>query len=315
MHLKLALDWTPNTLHAGMLIGQAKRYYQDAGLDLEIINPADNDYQVTPAKKLAQKHVHLAIAPSESAISFRVRKDPTPLVAVAANLQQDTSAIVTLKDSGISRPADMDGRKFASYNARFENDIVRQMVINDGGKGTLDITNPAMLTMWDNLVEKYADATWVFLPWEGVKAKHEHNNLQYHAFQMGDFGVPYGYSPLILSHQDFIDEENEAIAVFLKATEQGWRDVYTDPEAAAQVLHEHVDQPEFRNLDFVISSLKMIKPALLTTEGRWGGMQDQRWIAFVDWLTEKQIIKDEKGVAMHSDQIDVAALYTNHFFS
>ena len=314
MHLKLALDWTPNTLHAGILIAEAKGYYKDDGLGLEIINPADDNYEVTPAKKLSQKQVHLAITPSESVISFNMRKDPSPLQAIAANLQRDTSAIVALKDSGIERPAQMDGRRFASYNARFENDIIRQMVKNDGGRGDLEITNPEMLSMWDNLVEKKADATWVFLPWEGVKAKYEHDNLQYHAFQMGDYGVPYGYSPLIISHQDFISEENAAIRIFLQATERGWRDVYDDPEKAAQVLHKHVDQPEFENLDFVADSLKMIQPALLTSDDRWGFMEGQRWVNFIDWMINHHILKDEEGIPMNHGQIDTTMLYTNEFF-
>ncbi len=40
--------------------------------------------------------------------------------AVAALLQEDTSAIVTLKSSGIDRPKDLEGKRYASYGARFE---------------------------------------------------------------------------------------------------------------------------------------------------------------------------------------------------
>jgi NitT/TauT family transport system substrate-binding protein len=40
------------------------------------------------------------------------------LVAVAALLQNNQSAIVTLKSSGIDRPAKLDGKKYASYAAR-----------------------------------------------------------------------------------------------------------------------------------------------------------------------------------------------------
>ena len=39
--------------------------------------------------------------------------------AVAALLQTDTSAVVTLKSSGIDRPRKLDGQTYASYGARF----------------------------------------------------------------------------------------------------------------------------------------------------------------------------------------------------
>jgi NitT/TauT family transport system substrate-binding protein len=40
------------------------------------------------------------------------------IVAVAALLQSNQSAIVTLQSSSIDRPAKLDGKKYASYAAR-----------------------------------------------------------------------------------------------------------------------------------------------------------------------------------------------------
>lgn len=313
MKIRLALDWTPNTLHAGFLIAEAKGYFKDDGLEVEIISPEVDNYATTPATKLARKEVHLAIAPSESVISFNMRKEPTPLMAIAATLQQDTSAIVALANSGIDRPAKLDGKRFSSYDARFENDIVRQLVRNDGGRGDLRISNPNALEVWDNLIEGKADAAWIFLPWEGVKAKYE-KGIKFHAFQMGDYEIPYGYSPLIISHQDFISDENEAIKIFLEAAERGWGDVYAHPEKAAKVLHKHVQGKEFENIDFLEESLKMLQPAILTLNDRWGFMEGQRWVDYIDWMIQCQVLKDEEGIPMNHGQIDSSMLYTNEFF-
>ncbi|MEK6481450.1 ABC transporter substrate-binding protein [Catalinimonas sp. 4WD22] len=314
MKLTLALDWTPNTMHAGILVAEAKGYFEDNGLELEIVDPASDNYATTPAKKLSQKLVDLAIAPSESVISYHMRKAPTPLVAVAANLQKDTSAIVTLERSGIDRPAKMDGKTFASYDARFENDIIRQLVKNDGGKGEFEISNPAILSMWDALLESKADATWVFLPWEGMKAKYERDNLKFHAFQLANYDIPYGYSPLIISHQDIVDQKGAVIKAFLEAVEEGWRYVYESPGKAAKALHKHIKQPEFENLSFVEESLKILQPAITTSDDRWGFMEGERWVDFIDWMIQHQILKDEEGIPMNHGQIDSSMLYTNEFF-
>ncbi len=40
--------------------------------------------------------------------------------AVAAVFQEDTSAIVTLKESGIERPRELDGKRYATYGAKYE---------------------------------------------------------------------------------------------------------------------------------------------------------------------------------------------------
>ncbi|MDF9794775.1 ABC-type nitrate/sulfonate/bicarbonate transport system substrate-binding protein [Catalinimonas alkaloidigena] len=243
-----------------------------------------------------------------------MRKEPTPLVAIAANLQKDTSAIVALEHSGIDRPKKMDNKTFASYEARFENDMIRQLVKNDGGEGSFKISNPAVLSMWEALLEGKADASWVFLPWEGMKAKYERDNLKFYAFQLGNYDIPYGYSPLIISHQDVVDQKGIAIKVFLEAVEEGWRYVYNSPEKAAKELHKHAKQSEFENLAFLEESLTMLQPAINTSYDRWGFMEGERWVGFIDWMIRHQILQDEEGVPMNYGQIDSSMLYTNEFF-
>ena len=93
--IRLALDWTPNTNHTGFYVALARGLYMKAVLAVEIIIPEEDNYQLTPAKRVATGQAELAITPSESIISFQT--NGVPLVAVAAVLARDASAIVTLK--------------------------------------------------------------------------------------------------------------------------------------------------------------------------------------------------------------------------
>ncbi len=73
--------------------------------------------------------------------------------AVAAILQDDTSAIVTLKSSGLDRPAKLDGRTYASYGARYEGRIVQRMIQNDGGAGDYKEIALPMLGIWETILK------------------------------------------------------------------------------------------------------------------------------------------------------------------
>jgi len=57
---------------------------------------------------------HFGICPSETVISCHTTDNPKPIgqriVSVAAILQKQTSAIVTLKTSGIESPKQLDGK-------------------------------------------------------------------------------------------------------------------------------------------------------------------------------------------------------------
>ena len=130
-------------------------------------------------------------------------------MAVAALLQTQTSAIVTLKASGIESPKQLDGRKYASYEGRFEMPIVQQLIRDDGGKGTAIEVKPGEhgLGIFNTLLSKPDEyhATWVFMPWEGVIARQKGVDLNVFALD----GVPYGYTPILVGREDLLEERVE----------------------------------------------------------------------------------------------------------
>ncbi len=47
-----------------------------------------------------------------------------------------------------------------------------------------------------------ADATWVFMGWEGIDAKRK--GIELNAFSLEDFKIPYGYSPVLVTSQEVL---------------------------------------------------------------------------------------------------------------
>lgn len=91
-------------------------------------------------------------------------------------------------ESGISRPKELSGKRYASYGARYEGRIVQQMIKNDGGDGEyIEDTTMGMLGVWKTLLTGKADATWVFMAWEGVMAKL--GGVELNVFQLDDYKV------------------------------------------------------------------------------------------------------------------------------
>ena len=130
--LRVALDWTPNTIHTGLFLAQHLGLYSSAGLDVQLLSP-DPAYATSPAKQLEQGAADLAICPSESCIAY-AENGKMHLQAIYAILQRDASAIYS---KGLERVGELGsgGKVYGSYNARFEDAIVRAVVERDGGKG------------------------------------------------------------------------------------------------------------------------------------------------------------------------------------
>ena len=162
----VALDWTPNGNHLGFYVAKDAGLYEAAGLDVRLLDPGSPEYAgsyipgaegapkyVTPCSKVAEGSAHFAINSPEGVVGWNTAPGRPPLKAVAALLNdRNSSAIVTLKSSGRSRPKELDGCRYASYAARFEGRIVQRMIQNDGGTGDYIEDTPPMLGIWNTLL-------------------------------------------------------------------------------------------------------------------------------------------------------------------
>lgn len=288
MHrIKIALDWTPNTNHTGFFVAQELGYYAASGLAVDLISPETDHYATTPAKKVELGLADFAVAPFESVISLNTKAARVNAVAVAALLQADISSIATLATSGISRPKELDQRTYASYRARYEDAIVRQMIINDGGTGDLSVVYPEKLGIWQTLLTHTADATWIFDNWEGVEA--ETRGVPLTRFALADYGIPYAYSPVVFSTRENIQQHSAAYRAFLQATKQGFEFAATEatrPQAVA-MLAQYVPARDAQAID-LLKSQDFVSP-FYGAGANWGIMTDDRIRLFLEWLVAHKL--------------------------
>jgi len=323
----VALDWSPNTNHLPFYVAEASGLYRAAGLDVELRPPdaSPAGAAATPARQVAAGQADVAVAPSESAVSFATTEPgKRRLAAVAALVQGSTSSIATLAASGIDAPAKLAGRRYASYAGRFEDAIVAAMVARDGGDGASVRFRPLGRHGYDeastmgagSAVASYlqrgeADATWIFSHWEGVLARRA--GVALNELRLEDSGVPYGYSPVLLADVAGLDDARRgALRRFLAATAEGAAAAAADPAAAAAALAA-CGHPSLADAAFVVESATAVAPSLLDADGRWGRMEEGRWTAFVDFLSGAGILVDRGGAAIPRAAVDAAALFTNEF--
>jgi NitT/TauT family transport system substrate-binding protein len=299
--LTIALDWTPNTNHAGIFFAKQNNLYAEAKLEVTLLSPETDEYAVTPTRKLTTGMVDIAISSSETVFSYRTATNPVLVTAVAALLQNDTSAIATLGNSGITRPMQLDGKIYASYAARFEDYIVKEMVKNDTGEGNISLTYPNKLDIWQKFLQGKADATWIFMGWEGAQAKL--SNIGLNTFTMEQYGIPYGYTPIMVTTDAIIEAKKDTLRKFLSVTEAGYKYVVEDINQAAQTLAQ-TGLPEFANKDFVEASLQMLQPHFLNESSQWGKMTKTKWEAFTAWLIKNKLLE-------YNVQIEPEKLFIN----
>lgn len=299
--IKLALDWTPNVNHIGFFIAKDLGFYKQQGIDLEILNPKDDNYAMTPGKKLEIDIADFAIAPFETVISLNNKVNQVQAVAVYAIMQKDVSSIVSLTSSNIISPKQLDGKTYASYKARYEDHIVNEMIKNDGGIGELKIIYPEKLGIWNTLLSGNADATWIFDNWEGIEASGK--NIELNNFTLGDFDIPYGYSPVVITKKENVIAQKELYSKFIKATQKGYLYTKNNLTESTQILSRYVTEYDLNNIDLE-KAISFSIPHF-GNESTAGFMKQERVSSFIQWLVDRGL---EDKVILNQ------RLFTNELF-
>lgn len=300
--IRIALDWTPNTIHSGLFIAQAKGMYSEAGLDVQLLAP-DSSYSTTPARRLEAGEVDLAICPSESCIAY-AESGKMKLQAIYAILQKDASAIVSVQGTPVTGMKNLQQGRYGSYNARYEDHIVRAMVKADGGDGekvTIESTK-GKLSLFDELKAGNVDATWIFLPWEGVEARQE--GVKLNVFRTEDHSIPYGYSPVIAYNASKSSIPDEALGRFVDVTRKAYETALRNPNAAVEALKEHCEPK--RSDAFLLESQEEINK-YYQTHDILGSMESAKWETWLQWLKERELIARQ--------DLSAEDLFTNKFHS
>jgi ABC-type nitrate/sulfonate/bicarbonate transport system substrate-binding protein len=285
-NLSLALDWSVNSNHIIFLLAVEKGFYSELNIDLDIQSPFDDNYARTPAKKVELGIVDLAICPLESVLSYRTKSNPFEMVAIASLFQKDLSAIACSQSSNIQTAKDLDGKTYASYKARYEDDIVRAMVKQNGGIGDLKVCYPDKLGIWNTILNEKADATWVFLNWEALMAEADGLDLGYLDLEFS--GVPYSFSPIIAVNERTLREKRNLYKDFLRASRKGFLYAKKHPEEARQILLDLMPASE-RSIDLK-KSIEMTLDAMGDAE-TWGYIDIAKVDKFLNWLRINDIEK------------------------
>lgn len=102
----LILDWFVNPDHGPVIIAQENGYFADAGLEVEVIAPADPS---DPPKMVAAGRADLAI--SYQPQLHLQRHEGLPLRRVGTLVATPLNCLLVLEDGPIETPADLKGRK------------------------------------------------------------------------------------------------------------------------------------------------------------------------------------------------------------
>lgn len=301
--MRLALDWTPNTNHTGIYVALTKGWYRDEGIDLQLLPYSAS---VSPDVLVSSGKADVGISATEGIIADAAVSQP--VVSIAAIIQHNTSALVTLASSGLSRPRDLSGKIYGGFGASYEPAVVGGIIKQDGGTGqfknvTLDVD--AMQALESHRI----DFAWVFEGWEVIQAQRA--GVKLNIFPITNYGVADYYTPNIIASPNEIKQKPELLRKFMAATARGYEYARTHAQDAAQILLNANPQGTFPDPGLVLASQEFLSPRYADTGRKWGWQDAAAWHGYPQFIINTGGIVDASGNPIHSMNFD--SLYTNQF--
>ncbi len=291
----LMLNWTPNNHHAGIYVAKAEGWYEDAGLAVEIVEPAAAGAdQVVGAGRAT-----FGISQAESILPARA--NGVPVLAIATILPFNDSSLMALAGDGISRPRDLEGKTYGGYGGPLERELIDRLVVCDGGDpAKVEHVEVGNIDYLAGLERDRFDFVWVFEGWDALRAGAVEGK-PISTLKFVDYldCIPDWYTPAFITSEAVATDEPGLVAQFLAVTSRGYERAARDPEAAAAALLAAV--PEL-DATLVRSAASYHAPLYVRDGERWGEQDAETWQRFADMLTEAGLLEGA---------VDAAAAFTN----
>jgi ABC-type nitrate/sulfonate/bicarbonate transport system substrate-binding protein len=285
--IRMVLDWSPNTNHTGLYVAQDKGYFAEEGLEVSILMPPEDGALLL----LASGKAEFAVDFQESLGPAIARSGALPVQAVAAIISHNTSGLMSLASSGISRPRDLAGKRFASWETPLVSAVIKDIVEGDGGDFSAVNMIPNAATDAFSALQTDIDSIWIYYAWDGIAAAIKGVDISY--LDLGTINPALDfYTPVYVTNSEWAAANSAQAKAFLKALSRGYQFAINNPEEAADILLKYA--PEL-DRELVVKSQQYLAGRYQDGSVRWGEIDGQRWGAFYRWMYAHGLLESDIG--------------------
>ncbi|MDR3539972.1 MAG: ABC transporter substrate-binding protein [Desulfosporosinus sp.] len=228
----LQLKWLPQAQFMGYYVAQAKGYYKDAGIDIQLL-PGGSD--IIPEQQVYNGVANIGVTWVSSLMKYQSKG--WGLVDVGQIFQKSAMLLVSKASEGINSPADLKGKKISSWFGGNEYEIYAYLEKNGLNKDT-DVKLVQQDYTMNQLLKNEVDAASAMTYNEyGLLLESGLKDSDLHVINMNDAGVGM-LEDCLFVNSDWISKNQDLYVRFLKASIKGWADACADPAAAAKTVYD-----------------------------------------------------------------------------
>jgi NitT/TauT family transport system substrate-binding protein len=296
--VSLTLDWVYEGTNVGFMLAHEKGFFRDAGLDVTVTAGKGS---VSTAQMVASKAAQIGF--SDGFVAANGVAKGMAIKTIGSVFRRGPAAIMTLADSSIKTPKDLEGKTvaitagsavFLQWPAFVKGagiDATKVQVVNIDPAGL----GPALISGKVDAIGGYVAS---FVPSIEIRGKKQARILWF-----ADNGVTVVGNGIIV-HQDLLNSDPGLLRAFVPAAIKGflYGRKHPDEAVAAVLKYQPTADPAIMKREFELSWQTWVSPH---TAGKPLG-----WEADADWASTIQVLREYAGVTV---PLQTSQLYTNDF--
>jgi putative hydroxymethylpyrimidine transport system substrate-binding protein len=280
----LALDFYVNPDHVGIYEALERGYFADAGLEVKPRVPSD---PAAPIKQVAAGQVDLAISYEPEVLL--AHEQGLDVIAVGAVVDRPLTSLIWLKKSGIGGVAGIRGKTIATAGIPYQ-DAYLETILARAKLTPSDVKKVNVgYGLLPALVGGRAQAMLGgFRNVEGVDLRLRGKDPV--VTPVDRLGVPTYDELVLVANRSSLEEDPEAIRLFLGALARGTAAAVKSPGATTEAL-----LAANKDLDPKLTRAEVEATLPLLSES--GEMDPAKWRAFIAWMEENGQISGRPSTA------------------
>ncbi|WP_209123670.1 ABC transporter substrate-binding protein [Alkalihalobacillus sp. BA299] len=289
--IDIMLDWYPNAVHSYLYAALEEGYFEEEGLDVNIVFPAN---PTDPINLAASGGVTLGITYQPDVIMARTKD--VPVVSIAAVVRSPLNHMMVMADSEIESPSDLEGKTVGYPGIPVNEPILKSMVEADGGDYEQVNLMDVGFELGSSIVSERVDAViGTYINHEYPVLKHQGHDIRY--FNPVDYGVPSYYELVIVTNEDNLEAKRDDIEAFWRAAVKGYEKMKNEPTESLDILFANQDQANFPLIREVEEqSLEILLSKMETETESFGSQSKESWQEVIDWLLAAGLIEEAPKV-------------------
>ena len=252
--LRLALDFQPNAVHAGIYTAVADGLDRRAGVALDVRVPSSSTDSL---KLLAGGRSDAAIVDIHD-IGLAAERG-ADVVGIGALVQRPLAAVIAAPE--ISRPRELEGRRVGVTGLPSDEAVLRAAVEADGGDYSRVRTVTIGFAAVPALAAGRVDAVVTFWNAEGVALRRE--GVPTRQFRVDDYGAPPYPELVVATTRERLERDPDLYRDLTAALAAGTRAALADRPAAVAEVAAAADADEGLIADQLAAVAPALRPPLL----------------------------------------------------